>query len=101
MSQQRHNLTFFVHSAALFEIVNNTLIDIYHTPSSGIPAVTKSSTNHWWPREQLQQISAQNQALDDLSTTLPDYLEPSCDAEYSEGQQENVFRWQSYVFRSR
>ena len=98
-SQERHRLTFFVHSIALFEIVNNTLIDIYHTPQNAVEQ--ESSMNRWWPREQLQRISAQNQALDDLSTALPDYLDPTCDAQYTKEQQDDIYQWQSYVFRSR
>ncbi|KAJ5261204.1 hypothetical protein N7478_011799 [Penicillium angulare] len=98
-SESSHISSFIRFSVTLFEIMNKTLVDIYHQHSHG--SRSKETPCHWWKRPQLANILSQSQAVDDLRSEIPDYLNPDVKERRTAELFVEELGWQSYVFRSR
>jgi hypothetical protein len=90
-------IAFFVYSIKLFEVLNNSLILLYHTSSTERLA----DPNRWWSRAHLEHVSTLNRTLDDLSAELPVHLRPTCHLDATDTVLRETLAWQGYIFRSR
>ncbi|KAJ5116804.1 hypothetical protein N7456_001152 [Penicillium angulare] len=98
-AESSHIPPFIKYSVTLFEIMNKTLVHIYHQASH--ENRLKDNLPHWWNRPQLANILSQTQALDDLCSGMPDHLNPDSTETRTAGLFAEEIGWQSYVFRSR
>lgn len=92
-------MAFFVYSIKLFEILNNSLILLYHTSST--ERLAEPDPNRWWSRAHLEHVSTLNRTLDDLSAELPVHLRPTCHTDAPDTVLRDTLAWQGYIFRSR
>ncbi|RAH78358.1 hypothetical protein BO86DRAFT_368945 [Aspergillus japonicus CBS 114.51] len=91
-------MAFFVYSIKLFEILNKSLILLYHTSSTERQA--EPDPHRWWSRAHLEHVSTLNRTLDDLSVELPVHLRPTCHIDATDTLLRRTL-WQGYIFRSR
>lgn len=95
----KSQMAIFVYSIKLFEVLNNSLILLYHTSSTG--RLAEADTNRWWSRTHLENASTLNRTLDDLFAELPVHLRTSYHKDTTDIAPRDTLTWQGYIFRSR